>query len=114
VELSIVLTDDQEMRQLNCQYRGQDRTTDVLSFSLREGPAVQGQGRSLGDVVISVEQAARQAQQGELEAEILRLLAHGLCHLLGMDHQKLAEAKLMRAEEEKLLGVLGLRPFWSC
>ena len=58
----------------------------------------------LGDVVISVEQAARQAADGTVEAEIARLLAHGLCHLLGHDHQHEDDARRMREAEANLLG----------
>jgi probable rRNA maturation factor len=97
---------------LNRDYRGIDRTTDVLSFSQLEGePAPAASGvlgyRVLGDVVISVEQAARQAENGDLEAELCRLIVHGLCHLRGFDHAKAAEARRMRAEEERLLAVVG-------
>jgi probable rRNA maturation factor len=90
------------VRELNRRYRGLDRTTDVLSFSQREGPAVPGEA-PLGDVVISVEQAARQASGGELEAEVVRLLVHGLCHLRGLDHGERDAAAAMRLEERRLL-----------
>ena len=86
-----------------------DRTTDVLSFAQLEGEGLVVPGL-LGDVVISVEQAARQAPRGDLEAELARLVAHGLCHLLGFDHGDDAEEARMRAEEARLLEGLGVEP----
>ncbi len=83
----------------------------MLSFSQLEGePAPAASGalgpRVLGDVVISVEQAARQAGEGGLEPELLRLIAHGLCHLLGFDHARARDARAMQAEEARLLAVV--------
>lgn len=113
-EWSIVLTDDVEQQELNRRHRGVDRTTDVLSFPMdgdAAGAALAGVPALLGDVVISVEQAARQAgAAGELEAELVRLLVHGLCHLRGMDHRGRAEASNMQREEARLLSELGV-PF---
>ena len=104
----MVLTDDEEVRALNRQYRGVDDTTDVLSFPMHEGP-VEGPGqRLLGDVVISMEQAERQAPGGDLERETARLLVHGLCHLRGMDHGARRERRRMLAEEQRLLSALGI------
>ena len=83
-ELSLVVVSDRKMRALNRRYRGVDRPTDVLSFSLREGAGPPPDGL-LGDVVISLETARRQAAvRGE------RLLIHGLLHLLGYDHERSA------------------------
>ncbi len=109
----MVLTDDDEVCRLNREYRGLNRTTDVLSFSQREGGAGLWPAL-LGDVVVSVEQAARQAPGGKVEEEITRLLAHGLCHLRGYDHGRGPEARTMRAEESRLLRGLGLEPFTRC
>lgn len=109
---SVRLTDDDELRELNRTYAGHDRTTDVLSFAQAEGPGPLPLAL-LGDVVISVEQAARQAPGGDLQAEILRLLAHGLSHLLGFDHGTDAEEQRMLAEERRLLEPLGLEPLRS-
>ena len=96
------LTDDDELRELNRRYRGIDASTDVLSFAQREGEGLCDT-HALGDVVISVEQAARQAPRGDVIAELVRLLAHGLCHLRGFDHGRRADAEQMRAEEARLL-----------
>ena len=97
-ELSILLVSDREMRALNRRWRGRDRPTDVLSFP-------QDDGRLLGDVVISVDTARRQAaeQDTTLNRETGRLLIHGLLHLLGYDHERSpAEARRMQRRERAL------------
>jgi len=99
----LVLTDDEEVRQLNKTYRKKDRTTDVLSFAMQEGPGAELHPHLLGDVVISVEQARKQAPDEELEAEIVRLMIHGLCHLRGFRHGDAGSRREMRQEEEALL-----------
>jgi probable rRNA maturation factor len=104
----VVLTDDEEVRALNRDYRGIDRTTDVLSFPMQEGEGAGLVPGLLGDVVVSVEQAARQAPDGDVEREVVRLLAHGLCHLRGLDHGTRTEARKMNAEEQRLLQPLGI------
>lgn len=104
-ELSLVFLRDDAMRPLNRDWRGKDRTTDVLSFPQPERPG----GRALGDVVVSVDAAERQARERghRLEAELLRLLVHGYLHLLGYDHERGAEdARLMRREERRLLAAV--------
>jgi len=93
IEVDLLLTSDERVQQLNRDYRAQDKPTDVLSFSQLEGDAAfvaAPSGRLvLGDIVISVETARRQAQeQGHpLEAELRHLAAHGALHLLGYDHE---------------------------
>lgn len=83
------MTDDSEIHQLNREYRGVDRPTDVLSFSQQEGGFPSVAPDLLGDVVISVDAAKKQAgEQGHsLEEELFILLAHGILHLLGYDHE---------------------------
>lgn len=98
-ELSIVLCDDAFIRELNREWRGKDAATDVLSFG-QDDPVV------LGDVVISVETAARQAP-GTLEEELRVLLVHGLCHLLGFDHENEQDAAEMREREGEMLAGIG-------
>ncbi len=92
-ELSIVLVSDAQIRRLNKLYRHKDKPTDVLSFPI--GEKVNG-WLILGDIVISVDTARRQAQElgYSLEEELKRLLVHGLVHLLGYDHE-------LEGEEEK-------------
>ncbi len=103
-ELSIAIVLDDEIAALNSEHRGERSATDVLSFSLHEGEHIGHRGKLLGDVVIGIETAARQARAAHrgLEEEVARLLIHGILHLLGWDHEESAEAKLMRAEERRL------------
>jgi probable rRNA maturation factor len=107
-ELSVALVGDDRMRELNAGYRGKDRPTDVLSFSLLEGEGAEHRGRLLGDVVIGLETAASQARRRRrgLDEEVARLLIHGTLHLLGHDHEDDEEARVMRAEERRLWRVL--------
>jgi probable rRNA maturation factor len=94
------------MRSLNRRYRGKDMTTDVLSFALREGMFPNIQPTVLGDIVISLPAASRQAAEAghPLVREIERLLIHGLLHLIGYDHERgPREALKMERKERKLL-----------
>ncbi|MGH0032003.1 MAG: rRNA maturation RNase YbeY [Myxococcota bacterium] len=103
-ELSVALVDDATIRELNARYRGRDAATDVLSFSLVDGEHAERRGDLLGDVVISLETAERQARRRrhDLEDEVVRLLIHGVLHLLGHDHERDDEARAMRAEERRV------------
>ena len=106
-ELSILLTGDAGIRRLNRRWRGKDRATDVLSFPLSDPP---GASPLLGDVVISLDTAARRGG-GDARAvnrELDRYLAHGLLHLLGYDHLRRADAVAMAAREEELVRADGL------
>jgi probable rRNA maturation factor len=105
-QVALLLTTDAEIRALNRRYRKIDRATDVLSFHQQElqgetDPA--GDGVFLGDLVISIETAARRAPGRRLPGELARLAIHGLCHLLGHDHQRPAQAARMRQLENRLL-----------
>lgn len=106
-ELSLLITDDTNIRALNAQWRAKDEPTDVLSFPQQEGEVTGG---VLGDLVISVQTAAAQADSmgHDLGTELRVLLVHGLCHLLGYDHLETDEADVMSAEELRLLGALGV------
>ena len=107
-EISISLVDDSAISELNAAYRKKQGATDVLSFSLLEGEHSERRGALLGDVVVSLETAARQAARGgrSLDQEVMRLLIHGALHLLGHDHQQAGEARRMRAEERRLWRLL--------
>ncbi len=115
-EVSVSFVDDRTIQALNRDYRGLDEPTDVLSFSQLEGesdePAVQGEtgGKTLGDIVISLETAARQAEEygHSLGREIGFLAVHGLLHLLGFDHENEAEDENMQARTEGILSDFGL------
>jgi len=107
--MALLLTDDREIRDLNATYRGFDKPTDVLAFPV-DGPFPGGQ---VGDVVISVEQAARQARSRgvSLNAELELLVVHGTLHLLGYDHDAPEAARRMRARTRAIRRGLGpLRP----
>jgi probable rRNA maturation factor len=108
-ELSIHLVDDEAIAALNASYRGPKRPTDVLAFSLLEGEHSEHRGRLLGDVVIGVETAQRQARAARrtLDDEVARLLIHGTLHLLGYDHAQRRDARVMRGEERRLEQALG-------
>lgn len=100
-EVAVRLTTDDAIRELNRAYRGKDKPTDVLAFAQREGPAGALHPELLGDLVISVETARRQARRG-LPAELLHLASHGLCHLLGYDHRDDDEERVMNARAAAL------------
>ncbi len=108
-ELSVALVDDAAIAELNETWRGRTGATDVLSFSQLEGEHADRRGDLLGDVVIALETADRQARarRRSLDDEIARLLIHGTLHLLGHDHEVDAEARAMRAEERRLWRALG-------
>jgi probable rRNA maturation factor len=109
-DLSLLLVGDRSMRRLNRLYRRKDRTTDVLAFPMR---VTRHPSRVtpdlLGDIVISLPQAERQAAQAghALEREMAALLIHGLLHLLGYDHERSArEARRMQRKERAVLRAL--------
>ncbi|MCF8127796.1 MAG: rRNA maturation RNase YbeY [Deltaproteobacteria bacterium] len=109
-ELSILFTNDETIAELNRQYRGKEGATDVLSFSmLEEADPTLFESVMLGDVVISVDTAMREAEELEqsFERTVDQLLVHGILHLLGFDHEKSAvDAGLMAKKEERLLARL--------
>jgi probable rRNA maturation factor len=104
VEVSIVLTNDKSIHELNKLYRDKDRPTDVLAFAMREGELGHLAGGVLGDVIVSVETAKKQAHERgvSLLDEVTMLTAHGLLHLLGWDHDTKAKDRRMRAETDRL------------
>lgn len=112
-ELSILLTGDEEMTTLNSSWRGRRRTTDVLAFSQLEGEGGSERQPLLGDVVICIPQALRQAQRENCEPlqEITMLLVHGTLHLLGYEHVGAGRqaAAAMRREQKRLLQLLSRR-----
>jgi len=122
--VEIALIGNRAMRTLNKRFRGLDETTDVLAFpsafsgqgalpaGIREEMLPAGEARPLGEVVISVDEARRQAGEdgSTLEAALDRLMIHGILHLKGFDHHAPAEAARMRRKERRLQEVLrGLR-----
>ncbi len=104
-ELSVSLVGDAEIHALNKQWRHKDKPTDVLSFAHAEA-GMPGPSHHLGDVVVSMDTAAVQAERigHSLEDEVVRLLIHGVLHLVGYDHvHGGVQARNMKREEERLL-----------
>lgn len=108
-DLTIVLTDDVQLRELNREYLGIDEPTDVLSFPASESDPETG-ARYLGDILISMPYAARSADKAGhgLESEVQLLVVHGVLHLLGHDHAEADEKARMWKAQAEVLGSLGL------
>ena len=105
-ELSLVIMNDAGIRELNSTYRGKDSATNVLSFSMQEGEFGDITPDLLGDVVISVETAQREADEAgiTLAERMSQLLVHGILHLVGFDHERgESEAGAMEAKSLELL-----------
>ena len=105
-ELSILLVDDQKMTELNSSFRGKDKTTNVLSFPMLDDDDVPAGPQMLGDIVISVNTAEKEARAcgSSLSDYLVVLLVHGLVHLLGFDHEQGEKAaKAMAAMEKEFL-----------
>lgn len=121
-EISILITDDESIREVNREHRNIDSPTDVLSFPLvdmQEGKIISDTGDfdldenllMLGDIVLSIETAVRQAEEygHSLEREMAFLVTHGVFHLLGYDHQDEEQEEKMFGKQENVLTQLGLR-----
>ncbi|HNY66823.1 MAG TPA: rRNA maturation RNase YbeY [Deltaproteobacteria bacterium] len=109
-ELSVVVVDDEEITELNRSYLGHEGPTNVISFPQQEGDGPVGD--HLGDVVISIERAAQEAAEAgmDLDERMLQLLIHGICHLVGFDHERGTEedaARMEEVEEGLFLTVMG-------
>ena len=125
-EVSVLLTDDADIKHLNRDYRGVDAPTDVLAFAMREGEDGHVNPNVLGDLVISLETASRQlatddpftathsrletekqeSAYNSLEIEVALLAIHGVLHLLGYDHQTQEEATVMFEKQNTIFGLL--------
>lgn len=92
----IAVVDNKAMKKLNNQYRKKNRTTDVLSFSMKEGKSIKGDRDLLGDIVISAEKARQ-------KKDLCALVIHGMLHLLGFDHKNVKQDKKMRSKQILLL-----------
>ncbi|MGI5877418.1 MAG: rRNA maturation RNase YbeY [Christensenellales bacterium] len=122
LQVSVLLVDDEAIRDMNREYRGMDRSTDVLSFPMLS--YLDGEYDDqlvfdtdpetgevlLGDVVISIETAVRQADEygHSIERELAYLAVHGVLHLRGYDHENESDRRGMRAAEEEILALIGL------
>jgi probable rRNA maturation factor len=108
-ELTIVLTDDARLQELNRDYLGIDAPTDVLSFPASETDPETG-ARYIGDILISIPYAAKSAERAghPLESEVQLLVVHGVLHLLGHDHAEADEKARMWKAQSEILESLGL------
>jgi len=108
-EVGVVFVSDVEMMRLNVAYRGKRKTTDVLSFGNDGAWAAAGDHGVLGDIIISVAQADRQAKTAgkPLRNELAMLLVHGTLHLLGYDHETVKDEKIMFPLQKRILKRLG-------
>ncbi len=109
-EISVTFVDDEEIRELNKEYRDMDKSTDVLSFPLEENEFDLPGDTLLGDIVISVETAKRQSEEygHSLEREIAYLTAHSMFHLMGYDHMSEYDKQVMRDKEKRVMMALGI------
>jgi probable rRNA maturation factor len=111
VSVTVILTDNETIHTINKDYRGKDKPTDVISFAYRDEPFPSPDeiAEELGDIYISLEKAEEQAAEYgvTMEAEVKRLLIHGILHLLGYDHEKSEDDEIeMQALEEKLINII--------
>ncbi|CAN5783714.1 rRNA maturation RNase YbeY [soil metagenome] len=108
-ELSIAFVDDQQIHELNKVYRHKDKATDVLAFAQGEGEFSALHPELLGDVIVSIPTTVRQARAAARPAldELTMLVAHGLLHLCGWDHETAAKDRAMRKETERLCAAAG-------
>ena len=109
-ELSVLLTDDEYITELNHQYLGREGPTNVLAFPMVGGPPPHVESGMMGDVVVSVDTALREARelQETLEETLYRLLIHGILHLFGYDHvHSVTKATIMAEKTRELMTVIG-------
>lgn len=109
-ELSVSIVGDRSIRIINRDYLGRDKPTNVISFSLQEGDCSGINPHALGDVIISANTAAREAEEGGIEFfdRLVFLLIHGILHLCGYDHERSGEAaaKEMEQKEQQIFRAL--------
>lgn len=112
--ISVILTNPDEIQQMNKEYRKIDKTTDVLSFPMYERDEISHLNKEIeepiGDIVISVERVRKQAKEYEhsFERELAYMLVHGFYHIMGYDHMEEMEKKEMRAKEDVILNRLNI------
>jgi len=109
-ELSVTIVGDRSIQRINRDYLSKDRPTNVISFSQQEGDCAGMATGMLGDVIISADTAAREAEEGDMPTfeRLSFLLLHGILHLSGYDHERSGEAEAARMEEKEaeLFGIL--------
>ncbi len=111
LEFSIIIVDNERIHEINKEYRGIDRPTDVISFALEDSEGVELENyRILGDIYISIDKVKEQAKEyGHSEKrELAFLTVHGFLHLLGYDHMEKEEEKIMFGKQEEILNGFGI------
>lgn len=108
--IDVLLTSDTEMRVLNKEWRGFDKSTNVLSFPSPDMPVPEGEVAHLGDIVLAWGTVALEAREGakSLADHVTHLVVHGTLHLLGFDHEDGVDAETMEAREKGILAGLGI------
>ena len=108
---SVIIVDNEKIHEINKQYRGIDRTTDVISFALEEDENYEVKERLLGDIYISIDKVYEQAKEynHSVKRELFFLVTHGFLHLLGYDHMEKDEEEEMFSLQEKILDSYGVK-----
>ena len=111
VEFNVIFVDSDKIHEINKEYRGVDRVTDVISFALEDNMDIKLDHRLLGDIYICLERAHEQAIEygHSFLREICFLSVHGLLHLLGYDHMKEEDEKVMFTKQDEILDGYGIR-----
>ena len=114
--MNIIIIDNEKIHQINKEYRGIDRPTDVISFALEDDKTfVKTDFRVLGDIYISIDKVHEQARSygHSFRRELSFLAVHGIMHLLGYDHMNHDDEKIMFGKQEKILNELGIIRWWD-
>lgn len=108
---SVIIVDNEKIHEINKQYRGIDRPTDVISFALEEDENYEVKERLLGDIYISIDKVYEQAKEynHSVKRELFFLVTHGFLHLLGYDHMEKDEEEEMFSLQEKILDSYGVK-----
>jgi len=108
--LNVIFINDEVMHEMNREYRGIDRTTDVLSFALNDNKRIETEINVLGDIYISIDKMKSQAldYSHSEKRELSFLTVHGVLHLLGYDHMNLDDEKIMFGLQKEILEELGI------
>ena len=109
--VSVIIVDNEKIHEINKEYRGIDRPTDVISFALEEGENYEVKERMLGDIYISIDKVYEQAKEygHSVKRELFFLATHGFLHLLGYDHMKKEDEDIMFPLQEKILEEYGVK-----
>lgn len=107
---SVIIVDNEKIHEINKQYRGIDRPTDVISFALEEDEDYEVKMRLLGDIYISIDKVYEQAKEygHSVKRELFFLVTHGFLHLLGYDHMEKKDEEVMFSLQEKILNEYGV------